>query len=39
MPARMKPCVRAIQNIGTWRNTPMLTITDPTQKSSALRRS
>jgi hypothetical protein len=39
MPARENPCARAIQNIGRWSITPMLTIKDPSQKSSALRRS
>src|ERR1700722_18217542 len=38
MPARAKPVLRAIQNIGKCRSTPALTIAEPTQNASALRR-
>jgi len=39
MPARTKPMLRPIQNIGRCKRTPALTIAEPNQNASALRRS
>jgi hypothetical protein len=39
MPANLNPVFLAIQNIGTCKQTPMLTTAEPDQKASAFRRS
>src|ERR1700691_1677496 len=39
IPANLKPVFLAIQNIGRWRKTPMLTTAEPNQKATAFRRS